>query len=179
MRVPFLPYQETAVSPPPSLLPWLVHTGPLTARLKKLRGQTRLQVIRQHWRSTNWWDQQVLGLQHHRILQRDILMFSHQAPCWFARSMIPEPVFTANRDVFDRLQYEALGDIVFSHDHVERSSLDYYPLFPDSIEYYWPERSFVNQAPVMWLRLSTFTIRRHYPFFLTELFLPEWVDSLT
>jgi len=175
MHAQFLPCSD---KPPAPLLPWLCHPGSLTAKLREYSGDARLQVIKQDWRAPNWWDKSVLGLQSHRILQRDILMSSKKKACWFARSLMPEPTVQSNPDVFERLQQEALGDIVFSHEHIQRTSLTHYAALPQCIEYHWPDASLINQAPIIWLRLSTFSIRRHYPFFLTELFIPSWVETL-
>lgn len=162
----------------PSILPWLNQTASLTATLREHSGEARLDVLKQDWRQASWWDRQVLELQPGLVWQRDILMFSRDTACWFARSIIPENTWQANGDVFVRLQDEALGDIVFNHPDIERDRLTHYPVSPETIEYHWPDASLSRQASALWLRRSRFVVRQHFPFFLVELFLPSWLETL-
>lgn len=178
MRAFFSSCPDIPKQAPSLLLPWLTHPGSLTAKLKDARGDAHVQVIKQDWRLANCWDGSVLGIHRHPVLQRDILMRSNGIPCWFARSVIPQSTFTSNTGVFKRLDNEALGDIVFNHAQIERTSLTHYAICSHCIEYYWPASGLVSNATSLWLRLSTFSIRRHFPFFLAELFLPTMLEVL-
>ncbi|KTD30670.1 MULTISPECIES: chorismate--pyruvate lyase family protein [Legionella] len=124
-------------NPPNYLLTWLNHPMSLTDKLRDFSGDAELEVLKQYWTSPNWWDKQVLGIAEKSVFHRDILMFSHQIPCWYARSIIPEQTYKANDHFFNRLTHESLGSIVFSESNVARVQLVNYPITPQCIEYYW------------------------------------------
>jgi chorismate--pyruvate lyase len=164
--------------PPSTLLPWLVHPYSITEKLKERFGEARLHVLHQGWHHTRWWEKYALDLDHQTILQRDIMMFSNQIPCWFARSIIPKLTYTANESLFLRLKTESLGNIIFNDDTIVRQSMTHYPITKQCLEYYWPNAAWVNNAPILWLRSSHYLIKDQFPFFLSEIFLPEWTRIL-
>lgn len=160
-----------------SLLPWLKHQESLTDRLRTKAGNVHLEVLGQYWTSPNWWDKQVLHIQDEAVLHREILMWSADEPCWYARTIIPKTTYNANSEFFERLKNESLGLLIFNQPKVKRVSFVYYPIDSNSIEYHWLKEITENDSPILWVRMSIFTIENHdstkdLPFCLVEIMLP-------
>ncbi|CDZ79173.1 4-hydroxybenzoate synthetase (chorismate lyase) [Legionella massiliensis] len=157
---------------PEILKPWLHHSSSLTDKLRTQSGDAELQVLKQSWSQPSWWDKFTLGLALVPVVHRDILMFSHKTACWFARTIIPEYTYRANRLFFDRLSQESLGVIVFNEPSIERTILLNYAINPHCLEYQWLPKSLGELDETLWLRLSVFTIEKTSTFYLVEIFLP-------
>lgn len=158
--------------PPPSyLIPWISCQSSLTDQLKELTGEASIEVLKEDWRSTNWWDNHVLHLGQQVVFHREIVMRSHQIPCWYARTIIPEVTYKAGRSIFSRLKTESLGALIFNEPDIKRIQLMHYPLSRESIEYHWLKSAWMSEERIVWLRLSTLMLEIH-PFFLVEILLP-------
>lgn len=156
-------------APPLLLLPWLKHETSLTNKLRQMAGEAHLVVLKEGVRHVDWWATHVLGLEPQTVFQREIMMFSGQIACWYARTIIPHHTWCAHETMFKRLERETLGDIIFSEPAIKRYSLVNYAIDSQSIEYYWFKHANFDSQ---WLRLSVFTIDNNAPFFLVEIFLP-------
>jgi chorismate--pyruvate lyase len=160
-------------SPPPNeLIPWLCHQHSLTDKLRTESGHAQLEVLGQHWTLPSWWDKFTLGLPIEAVLHRNILMFSQQTPCWFARTIVPEHSYRENRQFFNRLAQESLGVIIFNEPKIKRTQLLNYQINENCIEYHWLPSSLINKNKQVWVRLSTFTIAELSSFYLVEILLP-------
>lgn len=157
---------------PPSLLPWLTYEASLTDRLQAKAGNTRLDVLGQHWESPDLWDKQVLHIKDKAVLHREIVMWASDEPCWYARTIIPQTTHDAGKAIFDRLKNESLGALIFNEDRIKRASLIHYPIDAQSIEYHWLNETMHRKAKIVWVRMSTFTIDNVFPFCLIEIMLP-------
>jgi chorismate lyase len=158
--------------PPKNLSVWLSHRASLTEKLKRESGEAELQVLNQTWNQPNWWDKFTLELGITPVLHRDVLMFSHQLPVWFARTIIPLYCYEANKQIFNRLRNESLGGIVFNEPTFERVHLLNYAIDENCLEYQWlPDALKASKQP-LWLRLSTFTNVGELKFYLVEILLP-------
>jgi chorismate--pyruvate lyase len=158
--------------PPDGLISWLSHNSSLTEKLKALSGEAELQVLKQSWTLPNWWDKFTLGLAVVPVIHRDILMFSGQIPCWFARTIIPNDCYQANRSFFDRLEHESLGSIVFNEPNIERIFLHHYAIDELCLEYHWLPVALQQSKAQFWSRFSIFSFPDGTCFCLVEILLP-------
>ena len=157
---------------PPELLPWINYQDSLTERLKDKAGHARLQVLGQSWGAPDSWDKQVLHYNHEAVFRREIIMWALDEPCWYARTIIPYTTYHAHRVLFNRLEQESIGTLIFSVAEIKRVDIIHYPVDKNSIEYYWLNPSMHHKAKVLWVRLSTFSVADGLPFFLIEMLLP-------
>ena len=163
---------KTDLTPPAALLPWLSCSDSLTEMLEKNAGDHRLEVLMQDWVSPDCWVKKELGYEKELILQREIVMYAWDNPCWYARTMIPKATLEANAAFFSRLTRESLGELVFHTQEISRTSLVYYPIGKQSLEYHWLNDLHCHQE-VLWVRLSVFSLSERYPFYLIEILLPH------
>ena len=122
---------------PSALLPWVTHQQSLTARLQARAEHVHLQVLSQQWCSPNWWDNYVLNIDCETVLHREILMWAGQEAYWYARTIIPRATYQEDTFLFDRLEKESLGALIFNEGKIKRVSMTYYPIGKQSIEYHW------------------------------------------
>ena len=101
-------------------------------------------------------------------------MSAHKIPCWYARTIIPSKTYNSDKVFFGRLKTEPLGNLIFDSNQVQRVSLINYPITPDNIEYYWITNWLKTNPTTVWARLSTFNFNSKFPFFLLEIFLPDF-----
>lgn len=158
--------------PPNELIPWLCHQNSLTDKLRTQTGDAQLEVLEQHWTLPSWWDKFTLGLSTEVVMHRNILMFSQQIPCWFARTIVPEHSYRENRHFFNRLTQESLGVIIFNEPKIKRTQLLNYSINENCIEYHWLLPLLMNKNEQLWIRLSVFTIADLSSFYLVEILLP-------
>jgi chorismate--pyruvate lyase len=162
---------KISANPPAALLPWLSHRSSLTDKLNLDSGDARLEVHSQQWTPPSWWDRFTLGLSCDAVMHRDILMFTRQTSCWYARTIIPNFTYQTNQTIFDRLKHESLGAIIFNEPSIKRNVLLNYAINEQCLEYYWLS-SLRDKPDQLWVRLSVFTIADISSFYLVEILLP-------
>lgn len=165
----FLPVQAKL---PSALNLWINYQDSLTKLLQTKAGETRLQIVGQQWQSPDWWDQHVLHLTKELVLHREILMWTTEAPCWYARTIIPKTSYQEDDLFFNRLQKESLGELIFNESRIKRVRMMHYPVSPQSIEYHWVTKCVPCSVKTLWTRLSVFTLNDEFPFYLIEILLP-------
>lgn len=162
------------IHPPPYLLPWLTCTTYMMERLFAKSQHTDLTVLQQMWETANAWDQQLLSVnEQEQVLHRDIVVIAKEHACWFARTILPRSTYQAHETLFERLQYEPLGNLIFHTQTIQRLSLQYYVITPSDIEYAWLPATMAGQSKELWLRLSVFQVENNELFGLTEILLPD------
>ena len=144
----------------------------LTELLKAKAGDTRLDLLGQRWGLADWWDQHVLQLPNKSVLHREILMWADDAPCWYARTIIPKTTYLADEAFFNRLQKESLGALIFNERRIKRIQKNFYPVNSQSIEYHWVTACIPCSSKTLWARLSVFTLNDDAPLYLIEILLP-------
>lgn len=164
-------FKESSIKPV-LLQPWLDYTESLTDKLRNEAGDAQLDVISQNFIPVSWWDTFVLKITARSVMQREIVMSAHDNFCWYARTIIPEDTLKANDRLFDRLQQESLGAIIFGNERIKRLSMISYRIDATCIEYYWLDSIIKDDAQSLWARLSMFEIDGLSPFFLIEILLP-------
>lgn len=173
----------------PLLLPWLCHEQFLTEKLKKTAGDARLEVLGQRWDMADDWDcahwAGTLAHQRTRVMHREIVMWAFDSPCWYARTVLPEATYLANPALFDRLQTQSLGHLIFHGTHITRVSLTSYGISAQSAEYAWLSEWMHQDTARLWVRSSEFSVletgdtHQTHSFFLVEILLPGLMRYLS
>ena len=166
----------------PCILSWLTYKNSLTDRLNShLKKPARLQRLCQHWTAPSWWDCHVLAIQKESVLHRDIIMWAEEKACWYARTILPISTYHAARSIFDRLENESLGQLIFNEPMIKRIDMLHYAVNKGSLEYFWLKKSLLDVEVLedeYWLRLSSFVVKDAFPFFLVEILLPDLMRSI-
>lgn len=158
--------------PPDNLLPWLSYTKMLTKKLNDRSCDIKLVVLQSCIKQTKWWDRYVLEISTDEVFNREIMVLAYDVPCWYARTIIPIKTYNQHQKLFKKLGSKSLGELIFGDNNIERTSLRYYCVSKDNIEYHWLASSICSEIPSFWVRLSEFAVL-HDKFYLAEIFLPE------
>lgn len=156
----------------PRLIPWLEHEQSLTEKLKAVAGDARLEVIASRW------DDAPDGS---RVMRREIVMWAFDSPCWYARTLVPLATYHANEALFERLQTESLGDLIFHGTDIKRVSLTSYSITKQSPEYAWVRKWLQQDVARLCVRQSDLSINSSilHPFTLKEILLPGLMRYLS
>ena len=153
---------------------WLVYPYSLTERLIEKAGSVSLKVLAQGWEPACAWDNIRLNDFSDRVWRREIIMSAEGRACWYARTMVPELTYTNCRIFFDQLKTKSLGMLIFNSFAVERTSLAHYAIDESANEYQWlPEALRPVPFQTLWVRLSYLMLHKQFPFYLTEILLPN------
>lgn len=167
-------------TPPARLIPWLTHQGSITDKLKAQAGDAHLQLLKHSWELTDSWDQETLNLASNLpVLHREILMWAHNEPCWFARTIMPKSTYQAEETLFSRLKTTPLGELIHYHPNIRRTRIKPYPIVPNSMEHRYLAHALEYPVEQFWGRCSTFTLHKQYEFYLLEIFLPSLLRYCT
>ncbi len=159
----------------PEILRWLTHQGSITNKLKLLTHDVRIEVLENTWETADNWDQKNLSLtSSSEVLHRNIVMWAEDTPCWYARTILPETAYQSEQALFDRLKHQALGELIHNHPDIKRTKIHPYTITPDMPEFEFLKAALQQNTPEtnLWGRISTFTIRNQFDFYLLEIFLP-------
>lgn len=173
MPINAIQYLNAPIKVPPRLGSWLYTVKSLTDKLYSIKGCTDLKVLSQQWVQTNWWCQQMLGLQKSQLLIREIMMQCDGLAYWYARSIIPKSCYRLNPEFFDRLQKESIRNLIFNNDQVERKGMITYPVDKLCLEWYWVKKFLPDIDAPLWLRLTEYCFLSQQSFYVVELLLPE------
>ncbi len=143
---------------------WLNHQGSITQRLLQEKQDAHLSVLNQTW----------VKEQHNDKLsfQREIVIYSHAIPQWYARTLIPQDTYQFKKDVFERLGSTPIGYYLFHNSEVARVALDYQPIDNTHACFNWLPATLKNISETFWLRKSLFTIAHNYSLTIHEIFMP-------
>jgi chorismate lyase len=168
-------YPMKPLMQPPKLTPWLTEEGSITDKLKALTNQTHLEVLTHHFEQTDTWDINTLNLpKNTTTLHREILMWADTTRCWYARTILPEFVYHTETALFNHLQTTALGELIHHHPEIKRTKINPYAIHAHMPEYHYLKRALKQNiaTETLWGRVSTFTIRNQFDFYLLEILLP-------
>lgn len=170
---------------PEKLIPWLLYEKSLTEKLKSTTGDASIQVLEFGLRRPSWWDKKVLGIQEKLVFVREIVMYSHEISCWYARTIVPETTYQVHQDFFASLEKNALHVMLFQEKLAVRKSMQCDAISQNELEYYWVKRfvpdCYVNDSSsslTLWVRRCCFLIGGKEPFYLVEIFLPQFLDLI-
>lgn len=153
---------------------WLNHSQSITDRLKAVSGDARLKILRHEWEPADAFDSARFNINRHEsTLHREILMYSRQVACWYARTIIPQATYHKYDDFFDQLKTKPLGDLIYHHNKLKREMTSF-EVNPDDLEYQYLPPILESHVPheTLWARLSRFNMADDLPFYLLEIFLP-------
>jgi chorismate-pyruvate lyase len=103
---------------------WLTWAHPLTAQLECVAGTAQLTVLSQGWQLADAWESAQLDMQGIRVFRREIIISDGKAPCWYARTIIPEATYIAHTSLFQGLSGKmTVGDLIFRTPSVQRIHL--------------------------------------------------------
>lgn len=136
---------------------WLFCNTSLTEKLKNISGEARLEVLRN---------------QEGDIYEREILMWSNEQPCWYAKTQIPKETYDAHDSLFMRLHSESLGALIYHNTLIQRISLRPYKISKQDLSFTWLKPEWYKAESVLWLRSSEFLCADKHPFYLYEIYLP-------
>lgn len=172
-------FEHSTILPPPILKPWLSHQSSLTDKLKQINSEVEIKVLNQAWILPSWWDNYNLAINTQKIRCREIIIQAAGRACWFGRTIIPVETYEKKQALFERLNHEPLGAIIFSEPTIRKCSMLNYQINHHCIEYHWlpaPYKTTDNQP--LWLRLATFTVDNESSFYLAEIFLPGLLEII-
>lgn len=163
-----------SIEKPQGLLPWLLNQQSMTDKLKKeTKAVVTLSVLRQWWGPVGLWEKNVLQMKASKVFRREIRVSAGSCPCWFARTVVANSTYQNYEGIFQRLERESLGEIIFSDKRIQRHSLISYPINDQCMEYYWLGSQLSNEDKTeLWIRLSEFSIEGSSFFYLMEILLP-------
>lgn len=154
---------------------WVNYKASITERLKALSGDASLFVLNHTWEKADAWDIHTLRITtNSEVLHRDILMYSHQKPCWYARTILPKSTYNFEYERFKQLGSKTLGELIYNDPQVKRH-INPCKIQPEMLEHQYLQNALKQHTPQedLWGRLSTFIIRDAVTFYLLEIFLPE------
>ncbi len=153
---------------------WLTHKGSITDKLKQHTKNINLKRLSHCFEAPDTWDIHHLKLSPNEktVLHREILMTANALPCWYARTILPESSYTAEKTLFEQLTHTPLGELIHPHPDIHRTQITPYLIEANTTEYDYLSVHIKITEP-LWGRLSTFTIRHQFEFYLLEIFLPH------
>ncbi len=166
------------ITAPIGLEAWLYHQRSITDKLKEKSPNVYLECLFQGLVEPDQWENQHIEFESQDdtpILRREILMYAGKHRCWYARTIIPNTTYTKESERFARLKTESLGEIIWSSSDIERQNMQHFSFNnTNSIHTYIASTLGQNlDKDTLWGRLSRFEIKKKYPFYLLEIFLPE------
>lgn len=161
--------------PSSTLRSWLEDAGSLTARLiAESGGQFRVEVLRQVIALPSRSEQQALGMKRPSYaLIREVVLYGHDQPWVFARSLLPLSSLTGSLRHLRKQGTRPLGAFLFSQPRLVRS-----PIAVAAISH---DHAYVPAAlmgdKLLWGRRSVFYLANK-PLLVSEVFLPVFSARL-
>lgn len=173
------------VNPPEKLIPWLFCEDSLTEKLRTTTGDASIKLLKQDLCSPDVWAQNESDLNDNLTFTREILMYSHDVCCWYARTIASESTFKSQQDFFSRLEKNALHVMLFEEKLALRQSMQCYSISYKDLEFAWVRpflpnynSDYVMANLILWVRCACFLIDGKSPFYLVEIFLPQFWDVI-
>ena len=159
-------------TPPEYLLPWLLHTGSLTAALRHLsEGAFNVQILDQSWRQPSLEERRALNLRDRSLaLIREVLLCGHGEPWVYARSVLPERSLSGQHRHLRNLDNRPLGELLFNRPDTRRGPIVLNQLARNSRSQVESLSSLSHRA---WGRRSTFWMGDK-PLLVAETFLSSF-----
>lgn len=111
---------------PYSVRPWLLDRRSLTARLLEAsHGDFRVERISQGWQVPAHDEALLLKLKpRQKALVREVLLYCHNEPWVYARSVIPPTSLAGSLRFLRKLKNSALGSLLFKDPNLQRSPFE-------------------------------------------------------
>jgi chorismate lyase len=154
---------------------WIYESGSLTARLRRLYGDTfNLRVVDQSWSRLFYGEGLSLAAPRYRhALVREVLLCNGERPLVAARSIMPSEALQGSGSRLARLGTRPLGEILFSYRGLRRDRLDYARI--GAVDWQ-PDAARFTGGEDAWGRRSLYRVAGGHilvcEFFLSELLFP-------
>ncbi len=152
---------------PYSVRPWLLDRRSLTARLMAASGgDFRVERISQGWQVPTLDEALLLKLKpRQKALVREVLLYCHNEPWVYARSVIPAASLAGKLRFLRKLKNSALGGLLFKDPNLQRSPFEVAAIqLPD-------DNIPIDNESKVYGRRSLFHLY-HQPLLVAEIFLP-------
>lgn len=154
-------------------LEWLTYQSSLTDKLHQATGDAELELLSQHWITTDLWSKTLLEIKDAQVFQREIIMKSHNFPYWYARTIIPQTCYELDPNFFNRLQKESVRNLIFNEQRVQRVNAINYPVDEQCVEFYWVKKYINTAQDPFWVRIAEFLFQQKASFYLVEIMFAE------
>lgn len=161
--------------PPVVLHSWLDDSSSLTARLSKLsQGQFRVEIVKQYVALPSSEEQQTLAMRRPgRALIREVILYGHNQPWIFARSVLPLTSLSGPLRHLRKQRNRPLGAFLFSQPQLVRSPI---AVAAFNVDDNCLPAAIVRQQR-LWGRRSIFSLHAK-PLLVSEVFLPALCAQL-
>ncbi len=165
---------------PIELHSWLIDTGSLTAKLRKLCTSFSVHLISQINRSSLPHESAMLELEKmNEVIDRQVQLYCDETPVVYARSLIPVVAVSDRFDGLDSMGEQPLGEKIFSDPQLSRSPIEWTQLKPDHPLF----ESALENIPATDIPDSIYGRRSLFygaakPIMISEFFLPKIKDLI-
>lgn len=154
-------WQTDCSLPHPQLRQWLFDASSLTAKLKSLSSQFRVEVL----------FQQNIPCQHHELeflnlqptdtpIVREVLLWCDQVPWVYARSIIPLHALNKEHQALAQMGTNPLGEVLFTDPHIQpgRIQVADFSTHPQAVAYNqrYAAQTLDLTPPLLWGRRRLF-----------------------
>jgi len=155
---------------------WLYNDASLTARLiAGCNNDFHVKVLKQRYARVLRNEELILGMPHRRFaLLREVVLYCHDTPVVYARSVIPLQTLTGKQTRLAHLGSRPLGGFLFSCASMQREAIELAELLPGDPVYNQAMRDEDNPVEPIWGRRSIFRLANK-PLLVAEIFLPAIV----
>lgn len=157
---------------------WLIDTGSLTAKLRKLCNSFSVHLISQINRSSLAHESTLLELEKaDAVIDRQVQLYCDETPVVYARSLIPVKAVSDRFNDLDSMGENPLGEKIFSDPQLSRSPIEWTQLKPDHPLF----QSAMENIPSSDIPDSIYGRRSLFygaakPIMISEFFLPKIKD---
>ena len=154
------------------LIDWLYDAGSLTARLKSLCKNFRVEVIGQEVQECTADEASTTIQTGEKVLVREVLLYCDEQPQVFARSLLPLKSLTGDEQQLAHLGSQPLGQVLFNNPQLERQSISVASFdMHTGVGQLCKHLALPSQAE-LWGRRSLFVLNNK-PIMVAEVFLPN------
>lgn len=126
-------WQEPQLSTPSLLTDWLLDAGSLTAKLKAISADFRVDVLFQQEQNCQPHERAFLNLTPTAAtLVREVLLYCQQTPWVYARSILPLAALTESDQALARMGTNPLGERLFSQANIQPGRIQVATFAPQS-----------------------------------------------
>lgn len=155
-----------------TILDWLLEPSSLTARLKNLCSEFRVEVLGQQISTCSELEANDDITVGEEVLVREVLLFCDNKPQVFARSLLPLKSLTGEEKKLAELGEQPLGQVIFNQPNLIRKGIEIGKFTcPSSLSNLISQLDLCEQEP-LWGRRSVFVLKNK-PIMVAEVFLPH------
>lgn len=157
---------------PHEIRPWLIHTGSLTTRLRKLCNDFSVKLIAQYQRAALPHEADMLDINGDPyLIEREVLLLCGNNPVVYARSFIPLKALKDRFADLDTLGTQPLGEKIFSDPELQRGEIEWTILSEKHASFQHAVSALQQRPDKIYGRRSVF-LGAPSPILISEFFLP-------